>query len=602
MTHPPFSVLANLPFPAVEGYCIRTFGEYRPDPGAAPWRPERERRSLAEILPLIPTAERPDILLIASPEYLPIPADVDSFPGLKVLLITDWNVCLRFLPDLCPLFDFCFTDWPGYRLLRRGGLANVHHQPLFGHDPARFRPLGLPRDLDLSFCGNLNARLHGERNRLLSRVARWGTGRSIHLRPAFDDAYVEVLNRSRLVFNYSIRGEANMRLFETMACGAVPLVEDSNQEVSILFQEGVHYFRYSPDRLEERLNALLADPARLEAASRAAQEAVSKHTKAAQIRALLDFTGQEPRRSLEAAAIALPAGRAALPPFSPSLSPDQLRNGLKAVAKIRILGSGYTLDEAFQELRVRAGEFPGLQSEGFPALLLSGIATDRDLDRGLLRTVLDGLLDSDALPPALRFFCRAQAAEMRGEWSLVLEATARCLESLAEPIGLPEGREPYRYLYHPIDIGQGFNTDLNRAFREDLQRGSWRGLAELLGAHCAYLQARAFMETGRTGEGLALAERLPKGRFDSLDVHAVLVEAYRMVGDTGKLRVVLGEWFSERPLDTAVWQKRVTSLQEIGDRRGLADFLGEILLLAERFLSGEQVERVKGLMAREMNG
>ena len=55
---------------------------------------------------------------------------------------------------------------------------------------------------------------------------------------------MEVLNRSRMVFNYAIRNEANMRLFETMACGAAPLVEEGNQEVSILLKEGVHYLGY----------------------------------------------------------------------------------------------------------------------------------------------------------------------------------------------------------------------------------------------------------------------------------------------------------------------------------------------------------------------
>src|SRR5690606_1591172 len=175
-------VLSNLPLPSVEGYSIRTFGDYLPGGPDPAWRPQSERRDLADILPLIPLAEKPDILLFSTPEYLPIPLDLAAFPGIRILLITDWNVCLRFLPDLCPLFDFCFTDWPGYRLMRRGGVANVHHQPLFGHDPAVFGLRGkTARDLDVSFCGSLNQGLHGERNRLLARLARWGRDRRMHL-------------------------------------------------------------------------------------------------------------------------------------------------------------------------------------------------------------------------------------------------------------------------------------------------------------------------------------------------------------------------------------------------------------------------------------
>ena len=99
---PKARVLSNMRLPDVEGYAIRCFGDYLPPrpPGAPPWRAEMERRNLADILPLIPAAETPDILVCASPEYLPIPWDIHAFPGPKVLLITDWNVCLRFLPDL----------------------------------------------------------------------------------------------------------------------------------------------------------------------------------------------------------------------------------------------------------------------------------------------------------------------------------------------------------------------------------------------------------------------------------------------------------------------------------------------------------------------
>ena len=64
-------------------------------PGGPSW----SAANLADILPLIPAPEKPDILVCSSPEYLPIPQDLPSFRGLKVLLITDWNVCLRFLPD-----------------------------------------------------------------------------------------------------------------------------------------------------------------------------------------------------------------------------------------------------------------------------------------------------------------------------------------------------------------------------------------------------------------------------------------------------------------------------------------------------------------------
>ncbi|MEO7958256.1 MAG: glycosyltransferase, partial [Fibrobacteria bacterium] len=375
MSTPKTRVLTNLYLPPAEGYVLRTFGDYLPgglEKSKPAWRAEKERRPLAEILPLIPAAERPDILILTSPEYLPIPVDVADFPGLKILLITDWNVCLRFLPDLCPLFDFCFTDWPGYRLLRKAGIANVHHQPLFGHDPAAFLDQGKPRNLDVSFCGNLNAGLHGERNRLLARLGAWGAarpGRSIHLRQAFNQDYLDVLNRSRLVFNYSIRGEANMRLFEAMACGAVPLVEASNQETAILFQEGRHYFRYEPGTLEATIESLLADPARIASVADAARTAVARHTKGDQVRSLLDHAVREAGKGgilqgNTGVTLAPP------PPGARAASIPSLES-LKALIKLRVLGAAYTMPEALAELQSRGESLPGLAAETLPAALIS---------------------------------------------------------------------------------------------------------------------------------------------------------------------------------------------------------------------------------------
>jgi hypothetical protein len=397
-------VLSNLHLPALPDFAVRTLGDYPSAASPAPreWRPENERRTLAEILPLIPAAEKPDILLCASPEYLPVPWDVHTFPGPKVLLITDWNVCLRFLPDLCKLFDFCFTDWPGYRILRRAGVANVFHQPLFGHDPAVFRVLdqARPRDLDLSFCGNLNSGLHGERNRLLARTAFWAhrTGRPVHLRQAFGAAYVDVLNRSRLVFNYAIRGEANMRLFEAMACGAVPLVEDTNQETAILFQEGRHYFRYAPGRLEEKLDELLAEPGRIAAAAAEARREVGRHTKARQYQAALETVLREGAGRRTGGGLQGPGAAPMEPPMA----------SRKALAKIRVLGMAYSAREAILEIQSRK-ECPGLEVEALPGLLFAVMERDPPAAESA-RRALGHLLSSPSLPVELRLFLRLQAA------------------------------------------------------------------------------------------------------------------------------------------------------------------------------------------------
>lgn len=591
-------VLSNLALPSPAGISIRAFHDYLPS-GAGPSAPHPEfgRRALKDILPLIPSSERPEALIIASPEYLHIPADLASFPGMKILLITDWNVCLRFLPDLCPLFDFCFTDWPGYRWLRRAGIANVFHQPLFGHDPAVFRPLGLGRNLDVSFCGNLNASLHGERNRLLARVARWVGSRPVHLRQAFDGAYVDVLNRSRLVFNYSIRGEANMRLFEAMACGAAPLVEASNQEVPILFQEGEHYFRYHPDRLEERLDELLSDPARLAAAGEAARAAVARHTKADQIRSLLDFAGRETSRN-------------------PNVT--QAAASAKALAKIRLLGSGYTLSEAVAEIQALAPLLPGFDAETLPATLLTLMEGEPE-PLPAAEAFVERLLSDGRQPAPIAAFLRLRLEARRGRWEAVLALAEACLRNLASPPALPGEtpaarierlRDLYSRYYPPINLGKGFNADINRAYREDVGlTGATRSVApedahlsafaRLLRAHCFEAQSRALCALGHPVEALAKAQSLPAGEFASVDVRATRARAAEAAGDSLRAR---REWegaFAERPLEPDGWDKLAEALMRVGDRPALIAFLADILILARAFLPAEQAERVRERLDQE---
>lgn len=656
----PARVLSNLSLPAPPGVAIRAFGEYPlagSGPASAapgPSAPHPARRALRDILPLIPAAERPDALVIASPEYLPIPADLASFRGVKILLITDWNVCLRFLPGLCPLFDFCFTDWPGYRLLRRAGIANVFHQPLFGHDPEVFRPLGLTRNLDVSFCGNLNGGLHGERNRLLARVARWAGGRPAHLRQAFGPAYVEVLNRSRLVFNYSIRGEANMRLFEAMACGVAPLVEASNQEAAILFQEGKHYFRYHPDRLEARLEELLSDPVRLAEAGEAARAAVARHTKADQIRSLLEIAGREAPIPARPAPGGGPPGHpggipgadpdgsrlgnshvtrgeagpgepGCAPPSAPGsggpLSPEAALNS----ALLRMLGSSYTPSEALAEIQALSPSLPGLDALALPAVLLTLLESAAG-PLPAVEAFLERFLDEGRQPAPIAAFFRMRLEAARGRWEAALslaEACARALDGLRLPSGeAPEARlqrlRPwYARYYPPIHLGKGFNTDINRAYREDLGADGGAAspsappgaaaapavdkpsaFASLLQAHCRAVRARALLALARPAEALAAAEALPEA-FASVDARDIRARAAEAAGHPGRARREWEAAFAERPLDTEVWDRLAGTLMREGDRGALLAFLEDVLVLARAFLPEDQARRVRERLEQE---
>ncbi len=63
--------------------------------------------------------------------------------------------------------------------------------------------------------------------------------------------YRELLHGgAKIVFNRSIRGECNTRVFEAMAAGALLLQERENREVSDLLEAGREYVAYGPDDFE----------------------------------------------------------------------------------------------------------------------------------------------------------------------------------------------------------------------------------------------------------------------------------------------------------------------------------------------------------------
>ncbi len=632
-------VLSNVHLPSVPGFSIQTFGKYLSAAApAAPiasqalhtsttpiWRAEMERRRLSEILPLIPQNEQPDILLISSPEYLPIPVDIADFPGLKILLITDWNVCLRFLPDLCPLFDFCFTDWPGYRLLKKSGVTNIHHQPMFGHDPERFRcldvglnlglSLELKRNLDVSFCGNLNSGLHGERNRLLARLAKWGAskeGRTVHLRQAFDDEYVAVLNRSKMVFNYSIRGEANMRLFESMATGAVALVEESNQEVGILFQENTHYFRYAPGGLEDRLNTLLADPARLASVSAAARDAVGQHTKSRQLQNLLEMTCHQAPLKLLSEQVS--TGQASTGMLQAKLGPASVtRSQLKeqkSLLKLRVLGAGYTLAEALEEIQMRSQECPGLARETLPATLLSVLTPQSPDALPAAIRMLGQFLDDPLYPETLRAFFSMTLSVLHSQWTDVLNHAIRCMELLtvssqtvSSQTGASQESESvwilYGHFYPPIGLGKGFNSDLNHAYQQDLATGKPQSYLDLLFAHCCVNLAKAYQAVGKHSDSVTELQRLPLSRFASLEIHPALLSDLLQVGDRDGALHTAKEWFALAPLDTGIWNPIYNAYAQLGEKTTTIRFLEEIEILAEAFLNADQIAMIRDLLIKE---
>src|SRR5262249_18406757 len=73
----------------------------------------------------------------------------------------------------------------------------------------------------------------------------------------FNAAYLALLQRSRIVFNRSARGECNMRTFEAATSGALLFQEASNREVPAYFRDRQECVLYDETNLEDLLEHYL---------------------------------------------------------------------------------------------------------------------------------------------------------------------------------------------------------------------------------------------------------------------------------------------------------------------------------------------------------
>jgi tetratricopeptide (TPR) repeat protein len=85
--------------------------------------------------------------------------------------------------------------------------------------------------------------------------------------------------QAKIVFNESVLGDVNFRVFEAMGAGAMLLTEAVGNGLADLFTAGVHLDTYTPATLAAKVARRLADDAGREAVARAGRrEVAARHT------------------------------------------------------------------------------------------------------------------------------------------------------------------------------------------------------------------------------------------------------------------------------------------------------------------------------------
>jgi hypothetical protein len=229
-----------------------------------------------ELAAALPRGFRPDVLVLYWPDQEPLPAGLEHCPVPVVGVISDYNLSLPYLVGLWPFFDVLLCDRSGEDLFRRLSFADVRYW--------------------CQFAGNLNPVVQRERAPWLDRVRALGdTGTCVEVvGGVHGEAYGRFLNRCRIGWNRSIRGEMNLRAFEVPACGALLLMERSNLEVADFFVPGEQCVLYGDDDFETVVGELLGDRARCERIAAAGHRRVQEHrlgNRLAALTALLEQPG-----------------------------------------------------------------------------------------------------------------------------------------------------------------------------------------------------------------------------------------------------------------------------------------------------------------------
>jgi hypothetical protein len=251
--------------------------------------------SAVEVYEAIAREWAPDLIVNWLPELCPPPPGIEHVACRTAAIISDWNLYAPEFHWNLARYDLLLSDKAGSLQYRPWGATPRYHGPLYGYHPLHHWNLGGDREIDVLFIGNLNPAIHQKRARLLEELRTLsGRYRIEILSGLWGDVYGQTLNRARIVFNHSIRGEMNLRAFEAPACGALLLQEEDNLEIreSLLPDEEV--VLYSEETLIDRVEHFLTHEADRARIARQGNQRIQAWAPAARFDALAELLANQP--------------------------------------------------------------------------------------------------------------------------------------------------------------------------------------------------------------------------------------------------------------------------------------------------------------------
>lgn len=256
------------------------------------------RPSISTLLGKLPRGWRPDLFvwIDGGPGFLPL--DLNQLDCPTVCLVGDSHTQIDWRLEYAKTFSHVFLMFNRQHiaLFQQAGCSNVGWLPA-ACDPEVHRAFEVPEAFDIVFVGQTLRQWHPDRVRLLERLL--AAGFDVHVTTKILEEMALAFGRGRIVFNRSLAGDLNMRVFEAMATGRMLLTDRLAPESGLeeLFRDRVHLVCYEEDTLETLARHYLehADERR-EIAEAGRAEVLHAHTyrhRAAEL--LRGVLGDEPR-------------------------------------------------------------------------------------------------------------------------------------------------------------------------------------------------------------------------------------------------------------------------------------------------------------------
>jgi hypothetical protein len=257
----------------------------------------RGRYDLAALVSSLPLEQKPELTVVLADSFQNcVPENLAEVPGLKLLLIADThhgNAPLQTMLAYArrePFDRIVVTHDPHHlHWFVEANIAPTIYIPNINcfHFPQQ---LNKRRQAAICFVGQAG-QWHPRRRRLLQAIQNAGFPLIVRQAPASMAA--AMYNSMQIIFNCSLNGDLNMRVFEVMAAGGFLITDRLSPQsgLEVLFRRGKHYVDYEDlDDLLIKLRHYLGHPdecLKIANAGRAAY--LNGHRPAQRARDLLEF-------------------------------------------------------------------------------------------------------------------------------------------------------------------------------------------------------------------------------------------------------------------------------------------------------------------------